>query len=357
MQRFRPDTIFEEYLAQAPIDPAQKFTSEGSFPPSSRTRQEILGQVDGWLRRLLSTVSLPQDDTKSVEHVRSLIESIRGTLSPQTPKEQFAQLYPLRKLLFWLPVDLLSSRRGDIHTLLLLSYFYSAAAHIETIFPDIGAPFLSSLAAPPLSDIINIIQACQQQQAYDILNQTAAELMDVPKDTLHRYRQRREWARTQFVVQPQYFPDSLGIDLVAQMAEQSAHTPSLSPAFAPSTVHLAAQQPRSPFLDVPGSAVDSPYSPYKPYTPTSGSFQSTPTSQFATSPLVSPGLKLESDPAYQLPVPDYQVSSRSSIDYAAMSMPPMGQYQLASSSGAGYSSARSSLAGGCVVPAAVQIWT
>ncbi|KAF2665580.1 hypothetical protein BT63DRAFT_69012 [Microthyrium microscopicum] len=368
MQRFRPESVFEEYLSQSPIDPLQGFNNESAFQVTAEDRREngnTIQTIHAAFHRLQTSVSQPPEDTKLVDQMRTLMDSLRNSPPAQTPKEQFDQLYHLRKMLFWLPVNLLSSRRGDIHTLLVLSHFYAAALLLERVFPDVGAPFLASHAANPLTEIINIIQTCQATQQYDTLSQTAAVLMDFPRDALSRFKSRREWAQQQASLHSpvgQPFAENMGLDLITQLADQQAHTPSLSPAFASTTIHMtpppiSTNLPRSPFLEVPGSAVGSAVDGfYKPYTPTT-SYQTTPTSAYGNSPLISPGFKSEPDSAtYQLPLPDFHHAPRAAVDFGGMGVSPISPYGSAlNSSSAGYLGSTGGIAGGCVVPTAV--WT
>jgi hypothetical protein len=346
MQRFRPETMFEEFLENQPTDPTEKFSSETRFVILPQQRQEhadAIRTIQNSLNRLVTSVSLSANDLQLMERVRSLMEAIGLASPPQSAKGQFEQLYHLRKLLFWLPADLLSSRKGDVHTLLLLSYFYSSAVMLEPAFPDVGVHFFACLAAPPLSAIIDVIQACQHSPEYSALSQRAAELMDIPRGALSAYRSRRDWhsrAARPPPVQIYQPSETLTVDLMTQLAEQGSHTPSLSPAFASSTISTMTPHPRSPFLEVPGSAVESPYSAYKLFTPTTGSFQSTPTSAYGSSSsvLLSPAMKVEHNDGagYDLPIPEYASSRHASENFVSMSMPPpLIGYTMGSSPGGG----------------------
>jgi hypothetical protein len=360
--QFRPDTPFEEYLSQNPIDPLQSFAGTSSFPMTEQRQGDntkTIQAIQGALRRLQMSVSQSPDDAKLIERMDTLMDSFLSASLAETPKDQFERLYNLRKMLFWLPINLLKSRRGDIHSLLVLSHYYATALALETVFPDIGAPFLATLVAPPLVEIINIIQTCQVTQTHDPLAQTAAALIDFPREALNQFQRRREWALQQANIQahvpPQFITDNLGFDLATQLGELPP-PPSLSPAFASATIHLtpppiSAQLPRSPFLEVPGNITEQ-YA-YKPYTPTTPSFH-TPTTGYETSPLLSPAFHSDSDATnYHLPVPDYG-SRRVSAEFGDFNVGSLDEYTLSSTSGV-YGSSTGSIAGGCVVPTAV--WT
>jgi hypothetical protein len=361
-QQFRPATPLEDYLSQNPIDPMQEFSGSSSFPMTEQRQREstkTIQAIQASLRRLQMAVSQPVEDQKLIERMDTLMDSFLNAPMADSPKEQFDRLYNLRKMLFWLPVNLLSSRRGDIHSLLVLSHYYATALALETVFPDIGAPYLASLAAAPLMEIINIIQTCQVTQTHDPLAQTAAALIDFPRDALAQFQSRREWALQQAGIQTQvpqqYNMDPLGFDLASHLADLPAPH-SLSPAFASTTIHLtpppiSAQLPRSPFLEVPGSITEQ-YA-YKSYTPTTPSFH-TPTTGYENSPLMSPAFHSDSEASnsnYHLPIPDYN-ARRISSEFGDLNVASMDEYTLSPTSGI-YQSSTGSIAGGCVVPTAV----
>lgn len=368
-QQFRPDTIFEEYLASAPVEPLQPSDSS-SFPEANLRlpdNNETIHAIQASLRRLQAAIQLPEDDQKLIKRMDALMDSFLSAPMADGPKDQFERLYNLRKMLFWLPVNLLLSRHGDIHSLLVLSHYYATALALETVFPDIGAPFLASLAASPLEQIIKILQACQITQIHDPLAQAAAALLDFPQDALAQYGSRRSWAVQRAAIQAQaqaqaqvqqFQTEAMGYDLINQLGDLPIPQGGMSPAFPPSMLLLtpppiSAQLPQpmsSPFLAVPGNIVEQ-YA-YKPYTPTSSSFH-TPTTGYEVSPLVSPAFLADNDSSYHLPLPDY-TSRRVSAEFGDLNVASLDDYALNSSSGV-YQSSTASLTGGCVVPTAM--WT
>jgi hypothetical protein len=363
MQAFRTESIFADYLMQQPISPLQTFLNESSFPVNAEVRQEhfaIIQTIQTALQRLQPTLSSTENESRWIEQLSSYMERLRTSNAAHAPEEQFSQLYQLRKLLFWVPVTLLSARKGDLNTLLVLAHFYAVALSLEAMFPDIGTPFLAAVAAPPLEEIIAIIQTCQGAP-YNSLAQAAALLMDFPRDALSRYRARREWTQQQIgIQQPPHSPyglESLNIDLGNQIAEQHAYPPSLSPAFASSTIHLSSPAvpssatPRSPFLEVPHSGVE-------PYV--YGSYHASPTSAYTSSTLASPAFKTEEDPAsgYSLTLPGYNATLASTSGggglLGGVSGASFGGYTLPSSGGNFLGSSGSFSPVGCVPTA---VWT
>jgi hypothetical protein len=355
MQSFRSESIFAEYLAQQSISPLQTFLNESSFPITPEIRQEhytIIQNIQTALQRLQPSLSSTENESRWIEQLNSYMDRLRTSSPAQTPEEQFSQLYQLRKLLFWVPVTLLSARQGDLHTLLVLAHFYAVALSLESVFPDIGTPFLAAVAAPPLEEIIAIVQTCQATQTYNTLAQAAAMMIDFPREALARYRSRREWTQQQVSIQqPPHSPyglESLNIDIGNQIAEQHTYPPSLSPAFASSTIHLSSPAvpssatPRSPFLEVPHGGVESyAYS----------SYHASPTSTYTASPLSASAFKTEDDSpsGFHLTLPGYNTTlsstSGGSILIGGGGGDSFGGYSMPSSAG-NYP---------CVVPTAV--WT
>ncbi|KAK3044420.1 hypothetical protein LTS18_001336, partial [Coniosporium uncinatum] len=203
---------------------------------------------------------------KWIEQLRGYIERVRSSNSAQTAEEQFSQLYALRKWLFWVPVSLLSSRKGDVYVLLVLAHFYATALALEPVFSDIGAGFCANIAAPPLDEIIRIINTLRSTQGYNQSMQAASIMMEFPREAANNFRGRKEWRRQRdemhSMAQSPHGLDTLTLDLSNQIAE-FGYGQSLSPAFAPSPLHMSpinvvpSSAPRSPYLEVPHSGVDS----------------------------------------------------------------------------------------------------
>jgi hypothetical protein len=337
------------------------FADETSFPLSSESRDERVKSVRSALQELGNVQShLHGVDPKWIGDLKSYITQLHTAPIAQLPKEQFDNLYHVRKMLLWAPVGIIRSRGVDMDTLMVLSYFYASALTLEPAYPDIGASFLSALVAPPLGRVLGVVQVFQQTRVFDPIAQM---LWAFPKKALDKYNSvdgRSSWTRPSISVSESstgFELTALTIDLANQtLPDQYAYTPGLSPAFAPSTLNLipptiVTQQPqRSPFLGVPTSS-DSYYGGYS----TSPVSYQVSASTYVTSPLVSPGLRSPSDASeYQLS--PYHAHSRqnSVISTGAYSPSAFESYTLASQAGS-YATSDDGVAGGLVLPAAV--WT
>lgn len=301
MQVWRDQSIFRDYLIEHASDPVRIYNDATGFRPSPERGQEQLIALENFHAALDQLhVNLPQTEHgyRWVEQLKGYVRRLQTSTPPQTPEEQFSQLYALRKWLFWVPVSLLNTQKGEILTLLVLAHFYAAAIVVEPIFPNLGADFAANISLNALTEIARIVNQFQQSQGYSLGGQQMAALMHFPSETASRYRARREWARQSMAIptvqQPAYGLDALNIDLTAQLSDQSYYQ-NLSPAFAPSPLHLASPAilspgsagPRSPYLEVPRShsAID----------PTAahgylsgGNFYATPVSTPMASPLGAP---------------------------------------------------------------------
>ncbi|KAF2104282.1 hypothetical protein NA57DRAFT_62917 [Rhizodiscina lignyota] len=305
MQTWRDQSVFSEYLADHASDPPRIFTDATGFQLTPERRHEhllILQNVSSSLARLQPFLAHCEQENKWIEQLKGYIERLKTSNAPQSPEEQFSQLYALRKWLFWVPVSLLSSRKGDIFMLLVLAHFYAVAIAIEPMFPDVGADFAANGALQPLQEIARIINQVQTSQGYNSNTQAAAMMMDFPREAINTYRARKEWARQQPQIQAtlqhqSYGLDTLNLDLGSQLADHGYYQ-SLSPAFAPSPLHLGSPHLSSPGVISPSSAGPrSPYLEVPPHTPHSAidtathgylgsnSVYSTPLS----TPLASPG--------------------------------------------------------------------
>ncbi|KAF2138124.1 uncharacterized protein K452DRAFT_234725 [Aplosporella prunicola CBS 121167] len=269
MQPWRHESAFADCIAEHGSTFSQNFTnSAGSFmtPDARREHLSTLQLVHGSIQRLQMQPHLAhyEQERKWLEQLKGYIERLRLSSPPQTPEEQFTQLYALRKWLFWVPISLLSARSGDLNVLVVLSYFYAVAVAIEPIFPDIGASFCADNALLPLEEINRYMDTLQATQGYSQAVQTAVYLMDFPREAATSYRTRRDWSRQQtddmqHLQHSPYGLETLNLDLENQIQEYG-YGQSLSPAFAPSPLHILPSglmpELRSPYLEVPRSAID-----------------------------------------------------------------------------------------------------
>lgn len=290
MQAWREESVFAEYLSQQSTLALQPLSTESTFQVTPDTRRDHLAtlqRVQEALQRLQPYLAAYEHEGKWVEQLNGYIHRLKTSNPAQSPEEQFNQLYALRKWLFWVPVTLLSARKGDVWTLLVLAHYYGAALTLEPLFPDIGSAFLGTLALHPLEEIVRIINTIQTSP--NLNYQAAVMMMDFPREAVSSFKSRVEWKQQQqqdsipSVQQPpQYNLESLNVDLGNHFNE-FGYNQSLSPAFVPSPMQQsppsmlpgAAAQPRSPYLEVPRSAVET------------FSYSSAMTSAYTT-PLTSP---------------------------------------------------------------------
>jgi hypothetical protein len=269
MQSWSGESTLSDLINQQAILSQHTFTNNSNFV-SAEARQEqlnTLARVQNVLQRLQPYLSTCEQESRWIDQLSGYVQRLVNSDPPPTSEDQFRQLYALRKWLFWVPVTLLSSRKGDIFTLLVLSHFYAVALTLEPLFSHIGAPFLGSLALTPLEELIKVINTVQSSDSFSSMTQAAATMMEFPREALASYKARRVWNHVQSptvqVSQQPYGLETLNLDLGAHIAEYG-YNQSLSPAFAPSPLHnsppttlsstLSGTVPRSPFLEVPRSS-------------------------------------------------------------------------------------------------------
>ncbi|KAF1844220.1 uncharacterized protein K460DRAFT_369089 [Cucurbitaria berberidis CBS 394.84] len=299
MQPWRHESLFADYIAEHTPMLNRHFMNPISTPISQESRREhlnALSDIHTSLQRLQPYLSRNDQETKWVDQLKGYLDRLGASNQPQTPEEQFNQLYALRKWLFWVPISLLAAKRGDINVLVVLAHFYATALALEPMFPDVASVFVADLSLRPLEEIVLLVQGYQDTR-YDSRIQTMSYLVQFPLDMISTYKTRREWARQQMtnvspVQQPAYALETINLDLENQIAQYS-YGQSLSPAFAPSPLSFLppgmASTPTSPYLEVPRSTVDA-YG--------TNSYASSSMSSNYASPLGSPAAAL---PAYSAP--------------------------------------------------------
>jgi hypothetical protein len=267
MQPWRHESAFAGYLAEHSADFSQHFADAAPYQVTPNQRQDqlsILRHVLSSLQRLQPYIASYENESKYFDQLIGYVERLRASSPPQSAIEQFSQLYALRKWLFWVPISLLASRKGDVLVMMALAYFYATALALEPLFPNIGAAFCADIALNPLEEVIRIIQSLQSGSTYNHVNYSASILLEFPRETAANYRHRR-WSWQQrddlrvSTQQPNpYGLENLNVDLEHQIAQYS-YGPSLSPAFAPSPLQIVPPSmmsgQQSPYLEVPQSAV------------------------------------------------------------------------------------------------------
>jgi len=266
MQPWKQDSLFSDYLNNPGPYLPRSFNSTSPNPITQEVRREHLSTLQhilGHLDRLRPYLANYEQERRWIDQLKGYLERLRGSSPPQTGEEQFNQLYALRKWLFWVPISLLSARKGDIIVLLVLAYFYATALALEPIFPDVGSAFCADMAVAPLEAIISTMSQAQSAPSYNQAVQTASLMMEFPQETLASFRNRRVWSRHPSQEMPvvQHSPyglETLNLGLEHQMSD-FGYRQSLSPAFPPASMSFSPGGTRqgSDYLDVPQSGVDS----------------------------------------------------------------------------------------------------
>ena len=270
MESWEDESSLAELINQQNLVGQSSFTNEATLLGADSRQEHVstLHNITAALVKLQPYLSQCEQESRWIDQLAGYVERLRTSTPPANCEEQFAQLYALRKWLFWMPVTLLSSRKGDIFTLLVLSHFYATALAIQPMFPNIGEPFLAGLALPSLEELIRIMNTIQQSNSFTPMTQAATMMMEFPREVLSTYRSRGDWALSQTpntLSSNPYGIETLNLDLGQHIAE-FGYNQSLSPAFAHSPLHLSpaamlpGQGPRSPYLDVPRTTSEVLYS-------------------------------------------------------------------------------------------------
>jgi hypothetical protein len=269
MQSWKHESLFTDVLAEYSVD-SQTYKNPVSSLVTQEVRREQLSNlqhVHDSLQRLQPYLSRYDQESKWLDQLRSYIERLRTSNAPQSPEEQFNQLYALRKWLFWIPVSLLGARRGDVMVLMVLAYFYATAIALEPIFSDVGGVLCANFALPPLEEIIRVIDTIQTTQGYSPTTQAAMMCMDFARETAESHRRRKDWSkqRPDDIPPIQHSPyalDTLNLDLESHIPHYTygGTGQSLSPAFAPSPLSFISNPlgsgQTSPYLEVPRTSID-----------------------------------------------------------------------------------------------------
>lgn len=268
MQPWRHESLFADYIADHTPMPNRHFMNPVSTPISQEARREQLNtlvEIHASLQRMQPYLNRNEQETKWVDQLKSYLDRLRASSQPQTPEEQFNQLYALRKWLFWVPISLLAAKCGDVNVLVVLAHFYATALALEPMFPDVASVLVADLSLRPLEEINQIVQGFQDTR-YDSRIQTMSYLVQFPNDMVASYKTRREWTRQQMaamstIQQPAYAMESINLDFENQIAQYSyGQSQSLSPAFAPSPLTFLtpsmSSTPTSPYLEVPRAVAD-----------------------------------------------------------------------------------------------------
>ena len=200
-------------------------SSKGSRETVKMRSEHItkLQRLHGLLEHVNSNLTSEDQDSKLLEKLISYVQRLRSFNIAQSAEDQFTQLYALRKWLFWVPADLLQSRRNDPSALLILAYFFTTMLELEPIFPSIGAAFGADLALAPLEEIIAALDSMIPTQPSLPFWQMLLALMEFPQKIAADYKNRRAWARHRQSKEiyeshgPVFHPEQLHLDVVQQL--------------------------------------------------------------------------------------------------------------------------------------------
>jgi hypothetical protein len=261
MQPWRHESLFADYINEHTPMPNRHFMNSISTIVSQDARNQqliTLADIHSSLQRIQPYLSRNDQEAKWVDQLKGYLDRLRASSPAQSPEEQYNQLYALRKWLFWVPISLLSAKRGDVNVLVVLAHFYATALALEPMFPDVASVFVSDLSLRPLEEIAQVVQGYQDPR-YDSRIQTMSYLVQYPADMASSYKSRRDWMRQQItnvspVQEPSFALETINLDLENQITQYS-YGQSLSPAFAPSPLTFMppglSSTPTSPYLEVP----------------------------------------------------------------------------------------------------------
>jgi hypothetical protein len=285
MQPWSHESLFADYISEHTPMPSRHFMSPISTLVSQDARNQqliTLADIHNSLQRIQPYLSRNDQESKWVEQLKGYLDRLRASNQAQTPEEQYNQLYALRKWLFWVPISLLSAKRGDVNVLVVLAHFYATALALEPMFPDVASVFVSDLSMRPLEEIAHVVQGYQDPR-YDSRIQTMSYMVQYPADMAASYKSRRDWVRQQItavspVQESSFALETINLDLENQITQYS-YGQSLSPAFAPSPLTFmppGMPTPTSPFLEVPRTTAVDGYTnnSYAPSSYTSSSYAS-----------------------------------------------------------------------------------
>lgn len=266
MQPWIRESRYADLITELGSSTSSNFTNSSGTRVAPETRQEhleTLQHIYSSLGRLQPYLAGHEQESRWVEQLKSYVQRLRSSSPASSTEEQFSQLYPLRKWLFWIPVTLLQSRSRDFSVLVVLAYFYATAIALEPLFPDVGASFCAQMSLAPLEEIVSIMNRAQASLGYTASVQTAASLMDYPQSCIADFRSRQAWARPQAspmpIIQAPYGLNHVSFEFSNQMFALGFEN-SQSPAFPPSPMYFGTtpttlvrteSEPRSPYLGLP----------------------------------------------------------------------------------------------------------
>lgn len=217
---------------------------------SSSNRMTILLNTIQALEHLQQSLSAHEAEAYWTGQLLSYMQRLQASGPASSPDEQYGHLYLLRKWLFWVPTLLLQRQGGQGPAMLTLAHFYATALALEPLYPDLGSGFCARIALAPLQAIIDVTSAMHSRDSHHSSAEMAT-LMSFPRHMAMHFRSRGQESHTAVSNKP-----SPSLDQFNSGNFDYASISNMSPAFAPSHLHLVAgQTPTLPssYLEIPSS--------------------------------------------------------------------------------------------------------
>nr|POF24078.1 hypothetical protein CFP56_55014 [Quercus suber] len=256
MQSWKHESIFVEYI-----------TDDDMFASSLRSHQRrssmdqaestvTVQNIIASLQMLQMSLAGQEYELDRVNQLITYIQQLQTVKFPQSPEEQFNNLYQLRKWLFWTPAALLQRQGSQGAALLTVAHYYAVALAIEPLFPDLGQAFISGLALGSLESIFSVTNAMAEHGLH-AASLEIASLMQFPRQAAMNYRSHA--ASTS-----QLTGQDAGMFSVDPETLTYTTIGSLSPAFVASPLHYGSEHhtpssSHSSYLEVPSNQASSGY--------------------------------------------------------------------------------------------------
>ena len=225
MQPWREESVLPDLVLQQMTGAAEDFGQPRDNQLSPTFRREHLTKLHnlhGLLEQVRASLDSDDQDRKLMDTLIGYVQRLRSFNVAQSAGEQFNQLYALRKWLFWVPIDMLQTRKNDPSALLILAYYFTTMLELEPMFPDVSAAFGADLALPPLEEIIRMIDSLLSPRTSLPYWQTILALLKYPRKTATSFQSKRTWLSHETkeaytISTPSYGTERLNMDLVQQV--------------------------------------------------------------------------------------------------------------------------------------------
>lgn len=238
MSAMRPwihESEFARYLQD------QRMMARAGTPATPTLPQARLTSPSDDLRKVdhiiaaLQTLQLRLSNSQElVEHATQLVEylqELQQDMTPRNAEQAFVKLQVLKDWVFWLPPRILRRGESDLAPLVLLAHVYASALAVESVFPELGGPYLGSMSVYPLDNVRAMLEKRRKQQPQDAGIQVALSLIEAPIQVLASYRlQHRHNSQGSQSMEPYRYSPS-GSPYAAPSMSLSSATSDVSTAF------------------------------------------------------------------------------------------------------------------------------